>query len=325
MHLRLKPALAMAPVLSCLLLLTGCPAEERPGEPPDAREPPPVPESPAFEGRMAITIDDLPWIGPVHPGETIPEATDRMMDALIRHGVLAAGFVNCDRVHRDHPVLQRWQAAGMELHNHTAGHLDLNRAPLDRWLEEARSCDRFLREVTGEPFVHFRYPYLHQGSTPERRNLALALLEELDSPIAHVSIDTSDWILAASYGQAIRAGDAELQAAIGEAFVEHVLRATRHYQEVAREKVGRDVSHVLLLHANTLVADYLDALLERLRADGFELVSLEEAQRDPVYDLPDDYVGPRGLSWLYRLRPATPEMVAWDDAEAARLEAEFPR
>jgi peptidoglycan-N-acetylglucosamine deacetylase len=274
---------------------------------------------------MAITIDDLPWIGPVHPGETIPEATDRMLAALARHGAPAAGFVNCDRVHRDHPVIERWQAAGMELHNHTAGHLDLNRAPLDRWLEEVRSCDRFLREVTGEPFVHFRYPYLHQGSSLERRDAALVLLEELESPIAPVTIDTSDWILAAAYGQAIRAGDAELQSAIGSAFVDHVLRATRHYQGVAREKVGRDVSHVLLLHANTLVADHLDALLERVREEGFDLVSLEKAQRDPIYDLPDDYLGPRGLSWLYRLRPGTPDLVAWDDQEAARLEAEFPR
>jgi len=274
---------------------------------------------------MAITIDDLPWIGPVHPGETIPEATDRMLAALERHGATAAGFVNCDRVRRDDPVLQRWQSAGMELHNHTAGHLDLDRAPLDRWLEETRSCDRFLREVTGKSFLYFRFPYLHQGATAERREATLDLLEELGSPVAHVTIDNSDWILAAAYGQAIRAGDEDLQARIGEAFLNHILAATRHYQEVAREKVGRDVSHVLLLHANTLVADQMEALLERLRAAGFEFVSLETALRDPVYDLPDDYVGPRGLSWLYRVRPATPEQVVWDDGEAARLEAEFPR
>ena len=103
--------------------------------------------------------------------------------------------------------------------------------------------------------------------------------------------------------------------------VEHIVAATRHTREVARRKLGRDVDHILLLHASTLVADNLDAVLSALEAQGFEFISLEEALRDPVYQRPDSYLGSKGVSWLYRIDPLSEADVAWDDAEADRLRA----
>jgi hypothetical protein len=84
------------------------------------------------------------------------------------------------------------------------------------------------------------------------------------------------------------------------------------------------VPHVLLLHANLLVADHIGALIDRLRGEhGFRFVTVASAQRDSVYSRPDGYTGGQGLSWLYRMAPATPELHAWDDAEAARLRARW--
>ncbi len=99
------------------------------------------------------------------------------------------------------------------------------------------------------------------------------------------------------------------------------MEALDHAREVARRKVGRDVDHVLLLHANALVADHMGALLDTLQAEGFRFVSLGEALRDPIYQRADGYAGPKGLSWLYRAVPATPGDVEWDDAAASRLRA----
>jgi peptidoglycan/xylan/chitin deacetylase (PgdA/CDA1 family) len=274
-----------------------------------------VPELPA----MAITIDDLPWIGAVRPGETRLDALGRMIDAFVVRDVPAHGFVNCERAGSG-AELRAWLDAGLELGNHSAAHLDLNGAPLEQWLRDVRSCHDMVRDLTDTARIWFRYPFLHQGPTAERQEAALALLHELDSPVAHVTIDNSDWILAVAYGAAISAGDSARAAAIGDAFIEHIVRATRHYQRVAADRVSRDVPHVLLLHANLLVADHIDTLLDRLQAElGFRFVSLAAAHRDPVYDLPDGYTGERGLSWLYRIAPAAPDLSAWDDEEASRL------
>jgi hypothetical protein len=49
-----------------------------------------------------------------------------------------------------------------------------------------------------------------------------------------------------------------------------------------------------------LNADYLHQLVEMIRDRGYGFVSLDAALEDPAYDLPDEYVGRMGLSWLMR-------------------------
>jgi hypothetical protein len=37
-----------------------------------------------------------------------------------------------------------------------------------------------------------------------------------------------------------------------------------------------------------------------MKKRGYEFVTLDEALADPAYRRPDEYVGPRGLSWIHR-------------------------
>ena len=316
---------AAAAMLVCAAACDGGAGTEREGGIADAQTSPAAAEADTTATpSLAVTIDDLPWIGALRPGETRDEALKALADTLVARGVPAIGFANCDRARPGEPLLRMWVDAGLDLGNHSAAHLDLNSAPLDQWLRDVRSCHEMVRAITGTGPVWFRYPFLHQGPVAGRQEAALALLDELDSPIAHVSIDNSDWILAVAYGEAVMAGDSARAAAIGHAFVEHIIRAAEHYREVARQKLGREVPQVLLLHANLLVSDYVGELLDRLRAEqGFRFVSIETAQDDPVYSRPDEYTGEGGLSWLYRMQPASPEMATWDDAEARRLREEW--
>jgi peptidoglycan/xylan/chitin deacetylase (PgdA/CDA1 family) len=273
--------------------------------------------------RIAITIDDLPWNGPA-PAEGRLAATERLLEALADRGVIATGFVRCAGIGPDAPLLQTWLEHGMTLGNHSESHRDLNSAPLELWLGDVRTCDARLRKVVGGPVRYFRYPMLHQGPTLERREAALDLLHELDYEIAHVSVDNSEFMLSRPYEAALSAGDSLEARRIGALLVDHILKAVRHAQDVARRKVGRDVDHVLLLHATLMVSDHMASLLDALAAEGFRFVSLEEALSDPVYQLPDDYTGRTGLSWLYRIQPASPEDADWDDAQAARIRRALP-
>lgn len=295
------------------------------GASPAPSVPAPAPPAPTFAGELAVTLDDLPWVGALPPGVSRGEATGRLLSALSGAGAPATGFVDCGRVQPGAPVLRQWLKRGMRLGNHTANHVDLDRAGAERWIAAARSCDADLRKLTGDSAIYFRYPYLHRGKTPELYAAARRALDELGAIVAPVTIVTVDWILAAPYTNALAARDSARADSIGATLVDHVLRTTRHYQAVAREKVGRDVAHILLLHANALPADNVGRVLEHLRAEGFRFVPLDSVLRDPIYRLPDAYIGPEGLSWLYRMKPATPEMSAWDDAEAARLRRMFPR
>jgi peptidoglycan/xylan/chitin deacetylase (PgdA/CDA1 family) len=284
---------------------------------------PPFPAgAPVDDVPIAVTIDDLPWIGPPH-GDFSLAATDRLLEGLTSRGVEATGFVNCDRAEARDPILQRWLDAGMSLGNHSAGHKDLNSADVAEWTEDVRRCDRYLRDITAEPVRSFRFPFLHQGPTVERRQAAIDLLDELGYMNAHVTIDTSDYLMAVAYREALAKGDLAEADRVGRAYVEHLVAAARHYRDFARERFGRDVAHVILVHANALNADWLGPALDRLATEGFRFVPLEQALEDPVYDLPDGYVGGKGISWLYRVEPATPAAADWDQAQEDEIRERF--
>lgn len=271
---------------------------------------------------IAITIDDLPWAGAVPP-DGRKAATLRLLDQLDKAGVKATGFVNCGKP--DQELLDLWVRRGHTLGNHTTEHLDIDKVPLEDWLTDARTCRASLSERLGAPPVFFRYPYLRNGKVEASRDRAHAVLTgELGHTVGRVSVDNHDWKLGFLYGDALVAGDAVRAAAIADYYPGHLRDAVHNYRDVARRKLGRDVKHVLLLHANALAADHLADALEVLRQDGARFISLEEALADPVYAMPDAYLGGGGLSWLYHVRPDDQRYV-WDDKAWRDLVSRFEK
>ncbi len=274
--------------------------------------------------RVAITIDDLPWVGASPAEGSAADGMLRIAAVLRAHGAPATGFVVCDSAGKNPDPVEAWVAWGYTVGNHTAGHADLNRTSVDEWLEGVRRCDRYLDEKFHDAYLpYLRYPLLHQGNSPEKRNIVRQAIDEIGLETAHVTVDTSEWILTQAHATAIRKGDARLRREIGEAFIRHIVDAIEHADAVARRKTGHRVPQVLLLHANSLVDDYLDELLLVLRSRGIDFVSLPEALSDPVFSTEDAYAGGKGLSWLYRMAPLSLEDVAWDDAQAEHIRTRF--
>jgi peptidoglycan-N-acetylglucosamine deacetylase len=274
---------------------------------------------------LAVTLDDLPFVGGLGPGDTRPAATARILEALRHHHVPATGFVVCERIDDNPGLLTLWMKSGMELGNHSSSHAHLDAVALDDWTDDVCRCGERLAALTGAPVRWFRYPFLQMGATIARRDSALAVVRRCGHEVAQVSVDTGEWALVKPYVAALAAGDRDRVRAIGDAYIEHLLMAIDHYRDVARQRTGRDVAQVLLLHANALAADSLDALLAAIEARGGRFVSLAEALADSVYRRPDDYAGPIGLSWLYRFHPAADSAWAWDDAQVHALQERFAR
>ncbi len=268
-----------------------------------------VPEGIRPPPRIAITIDDLPFLHHAPGGREA--ATDRLLEALTSRGITATGFAICDASEPPHELLRRWLDAGQELAGHHATHTDLNDTPPDEWLADAHRCNEELRSFTAIRF--FRYPYLHRGASLEVRDRVRRELEAADLTIAPVSVDNHEWKLGKLYADAMLDGRAELAGRIAEYYVQHMLEVTAYYQAVARRKLGGDVAHVLLFHGNALAADHIGDVLDALSERGFEFVTLAEALADPVYAMPDAYVGPGGISWLSRIEPVDYER-AWEQA-----------
>lgn len=273
---------------------------------------------------LAITLDDLPWVGPLPAGDsTAEQAVERIAAVLRVHEAPATGFVVCDEAVRNESPLHVWTSWGNTLGNHSWSHRDLNSTPVDVWLNDVRRCDEYLHKFDDAYEPYFRFPMLHQGDTRQKRDRVRKALDQRGLRTAHVSVDNSEWILTQVHARALAARDGDLRHDVGRAFVQHIVAAIEHADDVARRKLGRSVPQVLLLHANSLVDDNLDALLLELRERGTDFVTLTEALRDPAYERPDAYVGSKGLSWLYRMRPLSLRDVRWDDARADAIRERF--
>jgi peptidoglycan/xylan/chitin deacetylase (PgdA/CDA1 family) len=280
---------------------------------------------------VAVTIDDLPVVAKNSDLQLRKEITRRLLGHIKKKMVPAIGFVNEGKLYRDEKLsdaevglLRQWLAAGLELGNHTYSHLSLHRNPLEKYTAEILQGEIVTKKLLGEKGLkmrYFRHPYLNTGLDLEIKQGLDAFLAEHNYTIAPVTMDTSDWIFARAYDNAIEKGDKKLKKQIGKAYVPYIAAKTKYWEEQSKRLFGREIRHILLLHANSINADYFGDAAEMYKKRGYKFITLEEALTDEAYELPDTYTRNAGISWLHRWalakgretvvanEPAVPEFV----------------
>lgn len=290
--------------------------------------------APAPGRRLAVTIDDLPAnpAGSVAKDPATQTAmTRKLLATLAAWSIPAVGFVNegaldvpgetaAEREERI-AVLRLWTDAGLELGNHTYSHRSLNREPLDAFQADVvrgEAVTRALLAGSGKSLRYFRHPFLQVGLELDKRRAFERFLAERGYTVAPVTVDNDEWIFAAVYADALRRGDPAAAERVANEYLAYMEQVFGFVEEVSRRLLGRELPQVLLIHANALNADHLDALAARIEARGYRYVTLEEALRDPAYSRPDDYVGAWGLSWLHhwevtegKKRSPSPDPAPW--------------
>jgi peptidoglycan/xylan/chitin deacetylase (PgdA/CDA1 family) len=262
---------------------------------------------------LAITIDDLPYAPELAgPGriEDARRATAAILTALGKHHAPAIGFVNESRLFVPGEmdarvaVLRQWSDAGIELGNHTFSHPRLQDTPVDRYEDDIVRGDivtRRLREERGGPGdrpLFFRYPFNSTGPTREARQAVEQFLTARGYRIAPFTVEHADYLFNRIWTDP--ASDDALRTRTRDAYMAQLDTMLDFMEHLSRDIFGREIPQILLIHANDLNAECLDAMLTRLEARGYRIIPLKEALRDPAYATPDDYVGPAGISWLHR-------------------------
>jgi peptidoglycan/xylan/chitin deacetylase (PgdA/CDA1 family) len=261
--------------------------------------------------RVAITVDDLPWVELARSAPAEVAARHRRLVAtLARFDTHATGFVNENKLEIDGRVdaarramLADWLDAGLDLGNHTYDHNGLHATPIEAYehsILRGEAVIRPLLAARGRTPSWFRHPYLQAGRDDATRERLARFLGEHGYRIAPVTIDNGEWIYASAYVGTLGAGDAALAARLRRDYVDYMLAKFAFYEDESKRLFGREIAQVLLIHANALNADALPALLERLRRRGYVFVALAEALEDPAYAHADGYRGGAGISWLHR-------------------------
>ena len=83
--------------------------------------------------------------------------------------------------------------------------------------------------------------------------------------------------------------------------VEEAERTVRVSNTLARLLFGRDIAHILLIHAGAFDAVMLDTILKAFRAKGVSFVTLDEALTDPVYQIDPKYTFEGGRGFLEQI------------------------
>jgi len=263
-----------------------------------------VPSAPiaTVPSRIAITIDDLPYVMPsrTHPKDGL-QYVELINGALQEHGIIATGFAVGQQINTESlPALRAFADAGHTIGNHSWSHPDYGTLTQAAFLDETRRTDQILSEWMDGP-RYYRFPFLREGETEAAKAAATEVLDELGYRNVPVTIDNDEWQYNADYLKALDRGDTKAAATIAHRYIAHMQERTSFFQNLALQELGGDVDHILLIHLNRINADHLATLLEWYRAEGWTFITVDDALADPVYTRPDLYAGPRGLSQIERV------------------------
>ncbi|MDQ2651931.1 MAG: hypothetical protein M3Z20_02705 [Chloroflexota bacterium] len=148
----------------------------------------------------------------------------------------------------------------------------------------------------------FRFPYLAEGDTPEKRSAVRQHLAQSGYRTAQVTMDffDSEWV--EPYERCLERGQPDNAQWLRTSYLENALYGLEIAEGLSDAVVGRPIKHVLLLHFGRIQADVLDELLSKLKERGVRFVSLQEALSDPIYNVNTEIVRQRSYTFLNQLR-----------------------
>jgi peptidoglycan/xylan/chitin deacetylase (PgdA/CDA1 family) len=252
--------------------------------------------------QVAITMDDFS-LGET-PRLSLDERNRRLLEALNRRSSLkAAIFVTGRNV--DNPtgrrLLKEWDDRKHIIANHSYSHLYYNSGKVSF---EEFSEDLLRGEAAIKGFSQFRkffrFPYLKEGDTVEKRDRMRAFLKEHGYRNGHVTIDTSDWYVDERMRKRLEREPAADLAPYRDFYLSHAWERAAFYDDLSRKVVGRRVKHTILTHFNLLNALFLGDLLAMFEGRGWKLIDAADAFSDPVFASAPRVV-PAGESLIWAL------------------------
>jgi peptidoglycan/xylan/chitin deacetylase (PgdA/CDA1 family) len=239
--------------------------------------------------KVAITFDDLPLNGNLPPELTRAQiARDTIRLLKERQAPPVYGFINAKKLEGNPDAaeaLKIW-AAAEPFGNHTYGHMDLNANPAEAFERETEQNEPTLELLAAKDqnWRWLRYPFLREGDTVEKRRAVRGYLQAHGYRVAQVTLDWEDYLWNSPYARCLAKNDAQSIAWLRSSYLNVESSYLDLGRDLARLVYGHDIPHVLLLHLGAFSSRILPDALDLLEKKGFQPVSLEEAESDPVYD-----------------------------------------
>jgi peptidoglycan/xylan/chitin deacetylase (PgdA/CDA1 family) len=253
--------------------------------------------------KVALTFDDLPLNGALPLGKKQSDFARDTIKVLKKHRIPPShGFINANKLERNPDgalALRIWIEGGHPLANHTYSHIDFINTTVEEFQRDILRNEPALqllqprKSADGGDWRWFRYPYLHEGDTLEKRRAVRAFLAANGYRIAQTTLDFEDYLWNSAHARCwLKKDEASIQW-LRASYLAAAREFTRFQVANSRAVFGRDIHHVMLLHLGSFSSHILPDLFELLDEEGLDIVTLEEAQKDAAYDYDPD-VAARG-------------------------------
>lgn len=239
----------------------------------------------ANEREIAITIDDLPFVG---SGTSTPANLKRTQDrfmalvkVLVDNQVPATGFAIGGAVAKNEwDLLETFRNQGFALGNHTYTHLSLGSLSAEKYIADIERADVKLAPVMTEP-KYFRYPYLSEG-TGAKKQKVLDYLSAHQYTVAPVTIDSKDYEFNARFYRIPYRKRLTSIDQFKKQYIAYIWKQTLAAERRANKAGGAPVKQILLIHANLLNSLCLDDVIQLYKKNGYKFISLADALKGTI-------------------------------------------
>ena len=231
--------------------------------------------------QIAFTFDDAPrqangyFDGPTRAKKLIKELKD--------HGIKqAAFFATTSHLNEEGKArLKAYANAGHIIANHTHTHPDINKTILVAYLEEITTAHNQIKDYPNfKPW--FRFPYLREGDTKQKRDGVRAYLAINGYRNAYITLNNYDWYIENLLQDALKSGEEIDFEKLKEFYIDVIIQGAQYYDELAVKYLGHSPKHVILLHEMDITAMFVGDLADAFRQKGWQVISPEKAYQDPI-------------------------------------------
>jgi peptidoglycan-N-acetylglucosamine deacetylase len=228
------------------------------------------------------------------------EVNARILKAIDAHNVRAALFVCGMRV--DEPdgskLISAWDQAGHMIGNHTYSHQNY----CGKIGYSDFAVDFLKNEKIVAPYhnraAFFRYPFLKEGDTAEKRDRFRKLLKDSGYRVGHVTIDASDWYVNERMTDMWAKQPKVKMEPYRDYLIQHLLDRAAFYRQLAIDVLGRDIRHTLLMHFNDLNALALPDVMAAFEKAGWQWIDASLAFQDEAFKaMPQTLPAGESLVW----------------------------
>lgn len=238
---------------------------------------------------LAITFDDSPRFATGYfDGQT---RAKKLIDTLKNHNVEQVAFFSVGKNLDSEGVnrLKLYAESGHIIANHTDSHPNFNQLNLTDYQQDFIKADKRLKQFKTYKNL-FRYPYLREGNTVEKRNGMRVYLANLGYINAYITLNNYDWYIENLFQKAIKTDSNFNFDKLKTFYVDVLIQSIEYYDAMAVKYLGRSPKHVLLLHEMDITALFIGDLVDELRSRGWKIIAPEQAYTDEIAHYKTDRV-----------------------------------